>query len=260
MATANDLNISQAGIVTFDGTATFNGRTLIAGSGISIANGNGVSANPIITATGTPDPFEFVNITDDALSYHLGFITGDGNRPPPPADPDHPGLYTIATAVDPARAFYNNLTQFLISGGAYSVNWVINLVTLSTVPATYNAIIGLISDNLETDNPPQSGIYFSYTDTVNVGNWVINCAQGGVVTSTNTAVPASTNYVNLGFTTNAAATSVSFFIDGVLVGTIATNIPTDPLYAFAEFFSATNDTPAAIFDLFNMTIALNNSR
>lgn len=52
MATANDLNISQSGIVAFDGTATFTGVTLTAGSGISISNGSGVLGNPTISATG----------------------------------------------------------------------------------------------------------------------------------------------------------------------------------------------------------------
>jgi len=49
---ANSLNISQPGIVVFDGVSNFLGRTLTAGSGISITNGTGISANPVITATG----------------------------------------------------------------------------------------------------------------------------------------------------------------------------------------------------------------
>lgn len=52
MATSNDLNISQPGIVAFDGTATFTGRTITAGAGITVSNGNGISGNPTITLTG----------------------------------------------------------------------------------------------------------------------------------------------------------------------------------------------------------------
>ncbi len=51
MTTANDLNIQQAGVVTFDGVATFFGRTLTAGTGISISNGNGVAGDPVISVT-----------------------------------------------------------------------------------------------------------------------------------------------------------------------------------------------------------------
>lgn len=51
MASGNALNISETGFVTFDGTNTFHGRTLTAGTGITITNGNGVSADPVISST-----------------------------------------------------------------------------------------------------------------------------------------------------------------------------------------------------------------
>lgn len=50
---SNDLNISEAGMVTFDGVATFHGRTLIGTGGISITNGSGVAGNPTISFTGS---------------------------------------------------------------------------------------------------------------------------------------------------------------------------------------------------------------
>lgn len=59
--TANSLNISQPGVVTFDGTATFSGRTLTPGAGISIVNGDGISGNPIIAAI-VPAPISSVVI------------------------------------------------------------------------------------------------------------------------------------------------------------------------------------------------------
>lgn len=49
---SNDLNITQAGLVTFDGVATFTGRTLTAGAGVTITNGSGVAGNPTISVTG----------------------------------------------------------------------------------------------------------------------------------------------------------------------------------------------------------------
>ena len=49
MATANILSIKNQGLVAYDGSATFNGRTLSATSSkISISNGNGVSGNPSV--------------------------------------------------------------------------------------------------------------------------------------------------------------------------------------------------------------------
>jgi hypothetical protein len=52
MVTANSLNISQPGVVCFDGTSVFSGRTLTAGTGITITNGTGISGNPTISLTG----------------------------------------------------------------------------------------------------------------------------------------------------------------------------------------------------------------
>lgn len=50
--TANDLNISEAGMVSFDGTSIFHGRTITGGAGISITNGSGISGDPTISLTG----------------------------------------------------------------------------------------------------------------------------------------------------------------------------------------------------------------
>jgi len=53
MATpSNDLNISQAGYVVFDGTSTFTGRTFQAGTGIALTNASGVAGNTTISVTG----------------------------------------------------------------------------------------------------------------------------------------------------------------------------------------------------------------
>lgn len=52
MATANDLNISQAGYVVFDGIATFTGRTFQAGAGITLSNADGTAGNTTISASG----------------------------------------------------------------------------------------------------------------------------------------------------------------------------------------------------------------
>ncbi len=103
MVTSNDLNISQAGIVAFDGTATFTGRTITAGTGITITNGNGVSGNPVINA----------NISTDL--HTARFIVSAGGAS------DGANYTTIASAIAAAVGATGNQTVF-IQPGTYIEN------------------------------------------------------------------------------------------------------------------------------------------
>jgi hypothetical protein len=47
-------NLATNGIITRTGSGTVSARTITAGTGISITNGDGVSGNPTVTATGAP--------------------------------------------------------------------------------------------------------------------------------------------------------------------------------------------------------------
>lgn len=68
---ANDLNINQLGIQSFNNTnGVFTGVTITAGSGISVANGNGQTGNPTISLAGGSVAIE--SITGDS-----GSITGN---------------------------------------------------------------------------------------------------------------------------------------------------------------------------------------
>ena len=59
-------------------------------------------------------------------------------------------------------------------------------------------------------------------------NWRGICGDGTqTVASGGTNVAVTTNWVRLKYVINAAGTSVAFYVDGVLIGTAAANIPTD---------------------------------
>jgi hypothetical protein len=110
MAVENSLGIRNAGIVAFDGAATFSGRTITAGSGISISNGDGISGNPTITASGSV-PISFVTDTGTATPS-LGVINILGG-----------------TAID-------------TSGSSNNVTIAFDVTEITTIATTYNADTG----------------------------------------------------------------------------------------------------------------------
>lgn len=89
---------------------------------------------------------------------------------------------------------------------------------------TYDSYIGLFdySANDFTDS-----VYFKYTHGTNSGNWQCITTSGGTATTNNTAVAGgNTTYSIFEIRINSDATEVLFYIDGVLVATHTTNIPT----------------------------------
>ena len=300
---ANDLNISQPGVVVFDGVSQFFGRTLTAGTGITIVNGTGISGNPTITATGPTAATTFTEDSGNAtaagnvLNVHGGTsisTTSSGNTITVNADFDpnavinlkddfiaatvgltgaaltseldwwSPGLTmltnfsTVLSSAHPGLLSNNDtnagsnwslflssggelLPSILLGGGAITLNWVIDIATLSAASPRYIFRFGFG----DTDNADQAnGVYFEYSDNINSGDWVIKTAAASSRTTTNTATAVTTGYKNFQISINAAGTSAEFFIDGVSQGTIATNLPTLAITPFFDMM-ATVDTVAA---------------
>jgi hypothetical protein len=157
--------------------------------------------------------------------------------------------------------FLSSIKCILLGSGKLSVNFVVNLNTLSTNPNEYQAYFGLTDEMILADpQEPANGVWFYYTDSVNSGQWVLNCSSGGTTTSVNTTVAASTNWVNLGFIVNADADEVNFTINGTPVGTpITTNIPTVAMAPFMNWTLAGTD-PESKIDLFMLNYLLTTTR
>lgn len=216
--------------------------TITAGSGISVTNGAG---SITIAATGSSPPSSFVSSQLDFVEdFVSGFdltkaTTGNiGNwyfsnsgavlSMNLESTVGRPGVWTLTTAGSPLSC-YLSLTQnntsygtIVVTGGVITCVWSAKLEILSSVSGRFTAQLGMLIPSLATTQT--DGFYFSYTDTVNSGKWVIVNAYNSSRTTTNTTVTADTNYHTFKVVINSNATSVEYFIDGVSVGTITTNI------------------------------------
>lgn len=85
MATKNSVNLQDIGIASYDGAGVFAGRTITAGTGISVSNGNGVSGNPTISAgasiatTYTADSGSATPVGNNLNVFGSGSITTSGS-------------------------------------------------------------------------------------------------------------------------------------------------------------------------------------
>lgn len=86
VAPANDLaaleGLSSTGIAVRTGSETWTQRTITAGTGISVADGNGVSGNPTITNTGdlsATNELQTLNNTGDATSHTATLSSSGGS-------------------------------------------------------------------------------------------------------------------------------------------------------------------------------------
>jgi hypothetical protein len=121
----------------------------------------------------------------------------------------------------------NNVASF--SFGQHETIWGTraNLATLSDGTNTYTAYHGFMES--VTAGPVQ-GAFFRYTHSVNGGRWEF-CVANGSVTAADTGVsPSAGVYQVFEIKINRAATSITFYIDGSLVGTVTTGIPTAGLF------------------------------
>lgn len=225
------------------------------------------------SGVGTFQPNAVVELFDDFFpsgisasgitGSQLGWYSiGEGATTITTTDPNHPGVAQFEiTNPSPTGLVLqdaDNSLDFITGGGVLSYTFTINLVTLSNGTNRYTAIVGL-ADGMGTGI--NNGIYFSYSDNVNSGNWVINCSKSGTTTSVNTSVAASTVYQTFTATVNAGGTSVSFYINNIFVGTaITTNIPTTAINALFYTSPTIGNTPRCLIDLFYLYYALTNPR
>lgn len=282
MALANAINAIQTGIQSQTSSGVWNGRTITAGTGISVTNGDGISGNPTIAATGSFGGVGDVVVYEDFIgssptvggnledfSGSIGWTHTQSSNTKDFAfgtpDSGHPGVLSIScNSSAPANGSLitgdsrSTSIGLFLAGGAITYSTVVKLSVLGTGAQDYTCYVGIgnLSDpSIEVTN----GVYFFYNQATNSGNWVGKTASGGSRNSVNSSVAASTNYVKLGFTVNAAATSVEFFINGVSIGTQASTIPSTQIgffYQMAHVAGANTKSLAIDLLTFNQTLTI----
>jgi hypothetical protein len=93
-----------------------------------------------------------------------------------------------------------------------------------------------------------SGCYFEYLRTNSV-NWHICCAISNVITKVDTGIAVDTNFHVFKVEINELGTLATFYMDGVVVGSIATNMPTTVLTAPGFVLNKTVGITAVNVDL-----------
>ena len=246
------------------GTSTTGPLQSVASIGTSgqVLTSNGAAALPTfqaVTPSSTFAPNGTLLIWDDFVGASMGIQTfsnffwsglsgayaGSGQL----LQGGHPGVFenvslgasALMSLIMAANSTGGGIT---LGGGVLTINWVFNIRTLSTGTNTYDFYVGL-GDTVASGTDQSNGCYIYYNSGVNSGNWVYKTASASSRTATNSSTAVTTGWHNAQIVVNAAASSVTYFMDGVSLGTaIATNIPTTQINPFI-IISRTAGTIAA---------------
>lgn len=168
---------------------------------------------------------------DDFMSFEQGIWslnnTGSGNAGKSTSGvSNHPGIWTLNTGTDTTGAQNVHLTEsgLLLDSGTITLEWVIKIPTLSDGSNRFTIRCGALDNFAPAEGT--NAVEFRYIDNVNSGNWVMVTRNGGSETATNTATAVGTGWTRLTIILTPLTPLATFYVGGVSVGTITTNIPT----------------------------------
>jgi hypothetical protein len=173
-----------------------------------------------------------------SIVFSDGFFTSGGNTPPVAGTgtSTRPGVLTLNTSTSTtgrSTLFQTNSIQsgLILGNGKVMFETAVRIPTLSNATDAFAVNIGLIRE--ATSITSTNGVFFTYdssgvgTGATATGRWQVVTSSGSTRSFTTTSVQVVANqWYTLKAVINAAATSVDFYIDNVLVKTETTNIPT----------------------------------
>lgn len=141
-------------------------------------------------------------------------------------DNAHPGVWGIYTNGIGGNFAIRKLDRFFYLGGGQVILQIIaKIPNLSDATDRFGIRLGFADDL----TGPANGVFFSYQDNANSGKWECNTASSASTTATDSGITTDTNWHNYTIIINSNASSVTFYIDGSLVSTNTTNIPSSVL-------------------------------
>ena len=135
------------------------------------------------------------------------------------------GIVNCRTGTDTTgrAGIVSRVNALRFGGGRHRLRWDAFVTALSDGTNTFATRLGFL-DSISGE--PTNGVFFRYTHSVNGGEWQAVTRAAGTETATDTNVAASAAWAYFEIEVNAAGTSVAFYINGALVATNTTNIPT----------------------------------
>lgn len=130
---------------------------------------------------------------------------------------------SAGTTITARAALHLGTGNYLFGYASYDCEWRIELPILSDGTVTYTSWVGLI-DNGGGGGDCTNGAYFRY-DSTQSANWQMCTSNNGTQTRTATSTAVTTDWTKLRLVVNNTGTSITYYINGVSVGTITTNIP-----------------------------------
>jgi hypothetical protein len=138
---------------------------------------------------------------------------------------NHPGIYALASVGAGSGSQITGAgNAFPVPSAFYTQTWLVNFPVLSDGVNTYVAQLGLLANIAPA--APTDGVFFTYSSAAQA-TWLVSAEKASVTTSVDSGVTVNAGqWYQLRVKANGIAAPAQFFIDGVLVATIATNLPT----------------------------------
>lgn len=147
----------------------------------------------------------------------------------------------------------NNVASFAFGWAQNIWGTRANLPLLSNGTDTFTAYHGYMDI---VTAAPGHGAFFRYNHAVNSGKWEY-CIAAGSITAADTGVsPTAGVYQVFEINVNTAGTEVTYYIDGALVGTVTTGIPTNGVFPGTNIINSAgtvNSRGAYIDSLYSAT-------